>query len=253
MASVRSQLREAGLLLDQLQDRISRLELGQVAPAPAGSPVPVVQQPTLAASSAVEPEALPPDLPRTEDSPPLAPPPGPDLSPNPSGGGSDAGDNQGFRGLSVDWEQVLGRNWFAIIGAVALVLGIGFFLKLAFDNNWIGDTGRIALGIGLGIVLLGVGEYAQRRVPLWAQPVTAGGAAILYLSIYAAFGLYQILRPDVAFLFMALVVALAGLLALRYQSIVIAILGIIGAFVAPVLLGQDLPDVKAAVGVHPGG
>ena len=244
LASVRSQLREAGLLLDQLQDRISRLELGQVAPAPAGSPVPVVQQPPPAVSSAVEPEAPPPDLPRTEDSPLFAPPPGPALSPNPSDGGSDAGDNQGFRGLSVDWEQVLGRNWFAIIGAVALVLGIGFFLKLAFDNNWIGDTGRIALGIGLGIVLLGVGEYAQRRVPLWAQPVTAGGAAILYLSIYAAFGLYQILRPDVAFLFMALVVALAGLLALRYQSIVIAILGIIGAFVAPVLLGQDLPGVR---------
>ena len=244
LASARSELREAGLLLDQLQDRISRLELGQVAPAPAGSPAPVVQQPTPAALSAVEPEAPPPDPPLTEDSPPLTPPPGPARSPDLHDGGRDAGDNQGFPGISVDWEQVLGRNWFAIIGAVALVLGIGFFLKLAFDNNWIGDTGRIALGIGLGIVLLGVGEYAQRRVPMWAQPVTAGGAAILYLSMYAAFGLYQILRPDVAFLFMALVVALAGLLALRYQSIVIAILGIIGAFVAPVLLGQDLPDVR---------
>ena len=140
--------------------------------------------------------------------------------------------------------RVLGRNWFAIIGAVALVLGIGFFLKLAFDNNWIGDTGRVALGLGLGLALLGVGEYTSRRVPLWSQPVTAGGAAILYLTIYASFGLYQLLRPDVAFLFLALVVALAGLLALRYESIVIAVLGIIGAFLAPVLLGPSLPDVR---------
>ena len=107
---------------------------------------------------------------------------------------------------SIDWERLLARNWFAIIGAVALVVGIGFFLKLAFDNNWIGDTGRIILGVVLGLALLGVGEYSQRRVPIWAQPVTAAGAVILYLSIYAAFGLYQLIRPDVALLFLALVV-----------------------------------------------
>lgn len=141
----------------------------------------------------------------------------------------------------------MGRNWFAIIGAVALVVGIGFFLKLAFDNNWIGDTGRIVLGVVLGLALLGVGEYAQRRVPVWAQPVTAAGAVILYLSIYAAFGLYELIRPDVALLFLALVVALAALLSLRYESIVIALLGIIGAFLAPALLGADLPDVRLAL------
>ena len=148
---------------------------------------------------------------------------------------------------SFDWERLLGRNWFAIIGAVALVLGIGFFLKLAFDNNWIGDTGRIVLGVVLGLSLLGVGEYAQRRVPIWAQPVTAAGAVILYLSIYAAFGLYQLIRPDVALLFLALVVALVALLALRHESIVVALLGIIGAFLAPALLGADLPDVRLAL------
>ena len=148
---------------------------------------------------------------------------------------------------SFDWERLLGRNWFAIIGAVALVVGIGFFLKLAFDNDWIGDTGRIVLGVVLGLALLGVGEYAQRRVPIWAQPVTAAGAVILYLSIYAAFGLYQLIRPDVALLFLALVVALASLLALRYESIVIALLGIIGAFLAPALLGAELPDVRLAL------
>ena len=145
-------------------------------------------------------------------------------------------------GFSIDWEQVLGRNWFAIVGAVALVLGIGFFLKLAFDNNWIGDTGRVTLGIVVGLALLGAGEYASRRVPIWSRPVTAGGAAILYLSVYAAFGLYQLIRPDVAFLFLSLVVAMAGLLALRYESIVIGVLGIIGAFLSPVLLGPNLPD-----------
>ena len=105
----------------------------------------------------------------------------------------------------IDWEQILGRNWFAIIGGIAVVLGIGFFLKLAFDNNWINDIGRVALGVVVGIGFLGVGEYAQRRVPRWAQAVTASGAAILYLTIYAAFGLYQLISPTAAFLLLAVV------------------------------------------------
>ena len=164
-------------------------------------------------------------------------------------GVDDSADADGWPAFtpSIDWERLLGRNWFAIIGAIALIVGIGFFLKLAFDNNWIGDTGRIILGVVLGLGLLGVGEYSQRRVPIWAQPVTAAGAVILYLSIYAAFGLYQLIRPDVALLFLALVVALATLLALRYESIVIALLGIIGAFLAPALLGADLPDLRLAL------
>ena len=146
--------------------------------------------------------------------------------------------------IRIDWEQTLGRNWFAIVGALAVVLGIGFFLKLAFDNNWINDTGRVILGAAVGLALLGGGEYAQRRVPRWAQPVTAGGAAILYLSIYAAFGLYDLIPPDMAFALLAVVVAVASLLALRYESIVIGLLGVIGAFISPVLLGPELSDLR---------
>ena len=96
----------------------------------------------------------------------------------------------------------------------------------------------------MGIVLLGLGEYTQRRVPLWAQPVTASGAIVLYLSLYAAYGLYELIPAEGAFVGVAAVVVAAGLLSLRYGSIVIAVLGIIGAFLAPVLLGRDLPDIR---------
>jgi len=143
-----------------------------------------------------------------------------------------------------NWEQILGKNWFAIIGALALAIGVGFFLKLAFDNDWIGDIGRIALGIVVGMALLGAGEYSQRRIPLWAQPVTAGGIGILYLSIYASFGLYELIDPLLAFLFLGLVVVLSVLLALRYESLVIALLGIVGAFLTPLLLGRDLDNPR---------
>jgi len=125
-----------------------------------------------------------------------------------------------------------------------LALGVGFFLRLAFENDWIGETGRIILGLVVGLLLLAIAEYAQRHYPVWAQAVTGGGIAILYFSIYAAFGFYELIDPLPAFLFLALVVLLSGLLALRHESLVIALLGILGAFVTPVLLGQDLHDTR---------
>ncbi len=261
IAAVRNQLRDTGTLLNHLQTRIFQLERGLSARVQRLTTVDDPQPDTLdrqTETGSSQASDAPVQEPFSHESPsprlseydalePVtasasqAPPP---IPPGPSAGGGGAGESLRPAGFAIDWEQILGRNWFAIIGAVTLVLGIGFFLKLAFDNNWIGDTGRVVLGVVLGLALLGIGEFARRRVPIWSQPVTAGGAAILYLSIYAAFGLYQLIRPDVAFLFLAMVVALAGLLALRYESIVIAVLGIVGAFLAPILLGPSLPDVR---------
>ena len=259
---LRSQLREAGIFLDQLQDRVFQLELRSATPA---APRPAAQAPEPEVPEAAgPPPVLEPEPAPGEDAEDVGPGvevpagavlealPGPVAAAGAMAIGTPATPERrlgffealGLPNLSIDWENLLGRNWFAIIGAVTLVLGIGFFLKLAFDNNWIGDTGRVLLGAGLGLALFGTGEYAHRRVPIWAQPVTAGGASILYLSIYAAFGLYQLIRPDAAFLLLAVVVAVAGVLALRYGSIVIAVLGILGAFLSPILLGPDLPDVR---------
>ena len=64
------------------------------------------------------------------------------------------------------------------------------------------------------------------------------------MSIYASYVLYELIRPDAAFYALGGVVWLAGILAVRYDSRVIGFLGIIGAFIAPVLLGPELPDVR---------
>lgn len=266
LQSARQQLDRVSDELDRLQGRIDRLEGGPSTPS--RPPAQEVQAPVAPQSPAHRPEARPSDDTQREGTtapatPPYRRPQGTTsttpatlnretiVGERPAGYSSRSaeampafGGGWGHLGSYIDWEQALGRNWFAIIGAVALVLGLGFFLKLSFDNNWIGDTGRIALGIVVGTALLATGEYAQRRVPFWAQAVTAGGAAILYLSIYSSYALYELIRPDAALMFLATVVGLAGLLAIRYGSMVIGILGVIGAFIAPVLLGPELPDIR---------
>ena len=144
--------------------------------------------------------------------------------------------------MGRDWEWVLGGNWLARIGILALIFGIGFFLKLAFDNDWIDETGRVVLGLVTGLALLGAGEYSSRRYAAWARAVTGGGIAVLYLSIFAAFSLYYLLPALDTLGASLLVTAAAAGLALRYESRAVAVLGIVGGFVAPLLLAGSLAE-----------
>ena len=67
--------------------------------------------------------------------------------------------------------------------------------------------------------------------------------SILYLSFYATFGLYHLLPQATAFVLMVMVTAMAGALALRYDAMAIAALGMLGVYATPILLssGQDAP------------
>src|SRR6266404_4356596 len=42
----------------------------------------------------------------------------------------------------ADLESRIGSHWLNRIGIAALLIGISYFLKFAFDNNWIGPAGR---------------------------------------------------------------------------------------------------------------
>lgn len=160
----------------------------------------------------------------------------------PAGGGGPGGFSGRLR--AMDWEWLLGGNWLARVGILAVVFGLAFFLKLAFDNDWIGEIGRVVLGLLVGSGLLGGGEYWRRKYAVWAQALTGGGLAILYLSVFAAFALYGLIPPLPALGFFLLVTLTAAGLALRYEARAIAVLGIVGGFAAPLMLAEGLPDQR---------
>ena len=146
-------------------------------------------------------------------------------------------------GVDIDWELILGGNWLARIGILAVVIGVAFFLKLSFDNEWIGETGRIALGIVGGVCLLGLGEYVRRRYPVYSQALSGGGIAVLYVSIFAAFSFYSLIGIYPAVALLLLISAAAVVLALRHDSTAFAIVGILGAFAGPfILAASDEPS-----------
>src|SRR5579871_5507934 len=103
---------------------------------------------------------------------------------------------------------------------------------------------RIALGILFALASLGAGEFTWNRGhKVFAQGLTALGVALLYLSFYASFTIYQLIPQPLAFILMVLTTGLAAWLALRYETQPIAILGLVGGYLTPVLLstGEDRP------------
>lgn len=141
-----------------------------------------------------------------------------------------------------DLEALIGGNWFSRIGILAIILSAGFFLKLAFENQWIGATGRVMIGVAAGIGMLFSGERMRaKNYRYYAHGLSGGGIAILYLTLFAAFARYHLIGQMPAFVLMSLVTATAVLLAARYDALAIAILGLIGGFLTPILLstGKD--------------
>ncbi len=136
-----------------------------------------------------------------------------------------------------EWEQVLGGNWLARIGVLAIIIGIGFFLKYAFDNNWLGPSARVILGVVAGLIMPGLGYYWRQRYPIMTRVLSGGGIAVLYLSIFASFATYNLISVYLAIAFLFIISGIATVLALRYESRTLAILGILGAFFAPFILG----------------
>jgi uncharacterized membrane protein len=135
-------------------------------------------------------------------------------------------------------ELQVGQQWLLITGVAITVLGIGFFLKYAFDQNWVGPGGRVVLGYLAAAAFCSVGDVFRRRpgVAVFGLYLTGGGLATLYLTTYAAFELYALLSQGSAFGFMVLVTILACLLALVYDTQWLAVLGLAGGFLTPVIL-----------------
>ena len=136
-----------------------------------------------------------------------------------------------------EWEILFGGKLLNRVGALALILAVGFFLKYAFDNDWLNETARVILGCAAGLLLIAGGyRFHRRQLSVFSQGLTGAGVAILYLSIYAAFDFYHLVPQPVAFFLMALVTTAAFLLSLYYDTRAIALLGSAGGFLTPLLL-----------------
>ncbi|MCG8503985.1 MAG: DUF2339 domain-containing protein [Sphingomonadales bacterium] len=190
------------------------------------------------------------DPPTAEESPEAAPEPEPAPAPEPSPPAETADRPGGM-------EEALTSKWLVWIGGVALALGGGFLVKFSIDQGWLGPGIRIALGLFAAAAMVITGEWLRRRepgreldaaAPDYVPPaLSAAGVFTAYASIYAAFALYDMLLPIVAFALLA-GIAFAGVGLALLHGPFLALLGLAGAFVVPLLVSTDSPNAWTLFG-----
>ncbi len=139
-------------------------------------------------------------------------------------------------------ESRIGSHWLNRIGITAVLIGVSYFLKFAFDNNWIGPAGRVAIGLLAGIAIVVWSENFRRRgYVIFSYSLKAVGIGVLYLSLYAAFQVYSLVPGGVAFIMMFAVTAATAVMAWNEDAEILAAFALIGGFGTPLLLstGQN--------------
>ena len=139
----------------------------------------------------------------------------------------------------VDLEELLGGRVLAWVGGAAVVLGVVFFLVMAVSRGWIDEPTRVVLAFVASSALLGAALWLYERKGQTQAALAAAAAALasLYATLTVATVVYDLIPAAAGFLVAALVGAAGAAIAVRWHSQVVAGIGILGALLAPVLVG----------------
>jgi len=141
----------------------------------------------------------------------------------------------------VSLENRIGSRLFNFIGIFALLIGSGWFLKLAMDNHWIGPLGRILAGLIAGTAIILWSERFRRQgFSVFSYSLKAVGSGVLYLSLWAAFQLYHLMPASAALGAMILVTAWNAYMAWSQNSELLAAYALAGGFATPLLLSTGV-------------
>lgn len=154
-------------------------------------------------------------------------------------------------------EQRLASRWMVWLGGVTLALAVVLFLNYAIEHAWLSPPVRVLLGGLFGAGLIAAGNLAaaaavrdlSRRLAggdtlapnFVPAALTGAGLFALYASVEVAYAFYGLLAAPVAFAALAAVGFLGMTLALRHGWLV-AVLGMIGACLAPALIASEQPS-----------
>ena len=134
-------------------------------------------------------------------------------------------------------EDRLGAQVFNWIGMAALLIGVSWALKLAFEHGLIGPVGRVIIGLAAGAGLIVWSERFRRKaLPAFSYSLKAVGSGVLYLSLWAAFQIYHLLPAAAAFAAMLLVTAWIAFMAWSQDAELLAAYALAGGLATPLLL-----------------
>lgn len=240
IVGVRSSKRRIAELERQVGEltRFARAVRQRMQAQPVSPAQPAAQQPHPKAAEPVQPqvrktapppvvEPLQPPVSEPEAQPTPGPiTPGPAYEPEP--------DQLKNAWLAVT-SLITGGNLAVKTGVVVLFFGVSFLLKYAVEHQMLSVELRLSGAALLGIALIATGWRLRESRRAYALVIQGGGVGILYLTTFAALRLYSLIPPTLAFFILVALAALSALLAVLQDSPAMAVLGVSGGFLAPVL------------------
>lgn len=133
-------------------------------------------------------------------------------------------------------EQFIGEKLLSKIGIAIVLIGLVIGANYAIEHDLIGEAMRVFLGYGVAAVLGGFAYYFRNKMRPFSAVLASGAVATAYFMTYAGFSFYQIFSLPVAFIGMLLIIAVSIMLAWYYNQVIIAHLGLIGAYILPPLV-----------------
>ncbi|MBK8286847.1 MAG: DUF2339 domain-containing protein [Ahniella sp.] len=136
---------------------------------------------------------------------------------------------------SLRW--LIEGNWVAKVGIVLVLIALGAFFKFASKQGWLTFPIELRLaGVAAGaIVALALGWRERVRRRIFALNLQGGAIAVLLLTVFAAYRIYQLLPGGLTFGLLLLLVTACSILAIKQDSRGLAVFGLIGGFAAPIL------------------
>ncbi|MBP6014619.1 MAG: DUF2339 domain-containing protein [Alphaproteobacteria bacterium] len=252
---------EVRKIRDELLNLKSQLKSGELKQAPVEKPPSwVTPRPVDAAKpEPVRPPEPPPPRPVVVEQPkPAAPPP---LPPKPftlpqpepvAARQAPPPKPPAPKKPAIAWEQQLGARLPVWIGGIALALSGIFLVIYSIEQGYLSPLVRVIMAGVFGALMLIAAQIILARGKVAngdriAQALSGAGIAVLYGALFSASTVYGFISSPLAFAAMAAVTALAVVLSLR-QGPPTAILGMIGGFLTPALVGGGEPNAPVLFG-----
>ncbi|MFZ5987593.1 MAG: DUF2339 domain-containing protein [Bacillota bacterium] len=127
-------------------------------------------------------------------------------------------------------EIKIGLNWLNKIGILVLLVGFSTLMRYAYSNYFTSEMKGAFVFLG-GLIFIVAGEILLRKgKDIFAMGLCGGGIGILYISVFHSFFNLDIINLNTALGFSVLITAGAVALSIRYNSMTISSLSIIGGF-----------------------
>lgn len=121
------------------------------------------------------------------------------------------------------------------VGMIILFFGVSFLLKYAAQKNLFPIELRLACVAAGAIALLIFAWRLRLRKPVYALVLQGGAVGILYLTVFSAARLYNVLPVGFVFAVMVALVVFSCILAVIQDARSLAIFATVGGFLAPIL------------------